>query len=129
VRLKVRCSPYEQVLPQDFTLFEVNFNPLVLSLGELTPINLHYLSEEGVLLLSFGNTEEDTYLLNLQSSVKGHRLVQSCIANKFVLPGTARFSHFDIIKNLSFILETEGFETADKNLVCLVESYPRTNII
>lgn len=128
VSLIARYDKQENVIPQDFTLFSINFNELILSYGDITFINLRYLSEEGVLLFSFGNMEEDNYLLNLQSSVNGQRLVKSCIANKFVLPGTARFPEVSIW-DLSFILKVEGFNLDDPNYTCGISSFPRTNII
>lgn len=146
VSLIARYEIAQNVIPQDFTLFSINFNELVLSYGDITCINLRYLSEEGVLLFSFGNMEEDNYLLNLQSSVNGQRLVKSCIANKFVLPGTARFPEINILdkdKPLSFILQVEGFDLNNEdenkgedqnehkkiNFTCGISSFPRTNII
>ena len=131
VSLIARYKTAKNVIPQDFTLFSINFNELVLSYGDITFINLRYLSEEGVLLFSFGNMEEDNYLLNLQSSVNGQRLVKSCIANKFVLPGTARFPEIDILKDkeLTFILKVEGFNLDHPNYTCGISSFPRTNII
>lgn len=142
VSLITRYKTAQEVIPQDFTLFSINFNELVLSYGNITLINLRYLSEEGVLLFSFGNMEEDNYLLNLQSSVNGQRLVKSCIANKFVLPGTARFPEVNILEDLSFVLKVEGFdldyededignedENKEVRFVCHISSFPRTNII
>ena len=131
ISLIARYGTAQNVIPQDFTLFSINFNELVLSYGDITFINLRYLSEEGVLLFSFGNMEEDNYLLNLQSSVNGQRLVKSCIANKFVLPGTARFPEIDILKDngLTFVLQVEGFALDDENYTCGISSFPRTNII
>ena len=132
VSLIAQYTTAKEVIPQDFTLFSINFNELVLSYGDITFINLRYLSEEGVLLFSFGNMEEDNYLLNLQSSVNGQRLVKSYIANKFVLPGTARFPEINILdkdKPLYFILKVEGFNLNDPNFTCNISSFPRTNII
>jgi hypothetical protein len=135
VSLIARYETAKNVIPQDFTLFSINFNELVLSYGDITFINLRYLSEEGVLLFSFGNMEEDNYLLNLQSSVNGQRLVKSCIANKFVLPGTARFPEINILDDLSFALKVEGFDLSDQDdgekirFTCGISSFPRINII
>lgn len=134
-------------------LFTVVFNPLVLApyvnpelqeegketvYSYLFPINLNYRSEEGVLLYAMGNTEENTYLLNLQSAINGSRLINSIVCNKFVLPGKGNFPDVDIA-NLRFTLEVNGFyldeDDSDEdnlnkdNFTMSLSSFPRTNVI
>lgn len=134
-------------------LFTIIFNPLVLapyinpSLQEkkektiysyLFPINLSYRSEEGVLLYAMGNTEENTYLLNLQSAINGNRLIHSIVCNKFVLPGKGNFPNVNIA-DLRFTLEVNGFildnDTSNKdnldkdNFTMSLSSFPRINVI
>lgn len=80
-------------------LFSVDLNRLTFDENTKDKLYIRYLSESGLLLYRYGDSQEK--LLSLQSSVSsGSRIVSSIVCNKFNLPG--KFTLDEVYPDVSY---------------------------
>ena len=134
----------EQEIPKTdtITLFDVELQNLTLNTDSTQAImlNLRYVSENGLLFLQYGNSNEK--LLNLLNTTDtGEKIVKSSIVNKFLIPGSISISNSDFtVKDIIFKLIINKYDDNNDNLsipdgffdtssAAAIICYPRTNVI
>lgn len=106
--------------------------------GNISAINLRYISESGILLFQLGESEEK--ILTLQTSaMSGQRLCQTLQVNKFFLPGKLEYPGIEnFFEQITFRLTTSETiqpviyynQENDSHLFDIsLEAYARTNVI
>lgn len=130
----IKCTvTYQQ---QELVLFEAAFNNLnwnEITLSDdnnettivHTPVlTLHYISEQGLLLLHRGDSGE---ILTLHTSANGKRIVKQLFVAPFMIPGILDFQVDE-----SFITQLK-FNFITNNLILnqepIIEAFARTNVI
>lgn len=130
----IKCTvTYQQ---QELVLFEaafnnLNWNEISLSTDDnetttvYTPVlTLHYMSEQGLLLLHRGDSGE---ILTLHTSANGKRIVKQLFVAPFMIPGKLDFQVDE-----SFITQLK-FNFITNNLILdkqpIIEAFARTNVI
>lgn len=127
---------------EEISLFDVELQNLTLNTNSAEAINLklRYVSENGLLFLQYGNSNEK--LLNLLNTTDtGEKIVKSSTVNKFLIPGSISISNSDFtVKDIIFRLIINKYDDNNDNLsipdgffdtssAATIICYPRTNVI
>lgn len=127
---------------KEISLFDVELQNLTLNTNSTEAINLklRYVSENGLLFLQYGNSNEK--LLNLLNTTDtGEKIIKSSTVNKFLIPGSISISNSDFtVKDIIFRLTINKYDDNNDNLVipdgffdtssaATIICYPRTNVI
>ena len=141
---KKTINGVEQEIPKKdtITLFNVELQNLTLNTDstQAVMLNLRYVSENGLLFLQYGNSNEK--LLNLLNTTDtGEKIVKSSTVNKFLIPGSISISNSDFtVKDIIFQLSISKYDDNNDNLsvpdgffdidsAAEIICYPRTNVI
>lgn len=126
VTCKVKYQNQELVL-FDVSLGDLTFNEVTVTDEDIitTPVfHLHYMSEQGLLLLEKGDMGE---VLTLHTSANGKRIVKYLFVSSFMIPGVLDFGvSEDFIKQLQFDFSTNNLTLIETPII---EAFARTNVI